>query len=136
MSRSATITISNLSSGPVTTKVVRDCRVRENGDAINNKTIAPGDDGVFHLVAKEDHHGEIEIELVENSLPRKVLGRLSIRSIAEPDGEIEGTPTTHAYAEADGYFISAMGSSAGTRRRVNVLLVQNQETALQKARVR
>lgn len=130
MSRLAIVTISNLTSQPVTTRVVRDCRVHDGGNAINNKTIAAGEEGVFRLVAKPDHHGEIDIDLVENSLPRKLIGKVVIRNMAEPDGEIDGQPATFAFSQEDGFFVSALGSSSPTQRRISVLLVQNQQAKL------
>ncbi len=127
MSKPAIVRISNLTNRSVTTRVVRDCRVHDGGNAINNQTIEAGAEGVFRLVAKADHHGEIDIDLVENSLPRKLIGRVMIRNMAEPEAELEGGPATFAFAEEEGYFVSALGSSSPTQRRINVLLVQNQK---------
>ena len=131
MSKSAVVRISNLTNRSVTTRVVRDRRVHDGGNAINNKTIAAGAEGVFRLVAKTDHHGEIDIDLVENSLPRKLIGKVVIRNMAEPEAEIDGKPSTFAFAEEEGFFVSALGSSSPTQRRINVLLVQNQKVKLQ-----
>ncbi|MFT5145593.1 MAG: hypothetical protein ACI9H1_000301 [Polaribacter sp.] len=104
MSSPASLTIKNDTTREITTHVTRDSWVKNDGKDVNNKLIPAKQEETFRIEAKTNHHGELDIDLVEGL--NQVVGQLKINSIKDPqkDGALE----TKSYRDyitlsADGY---------------------------------
>ncbi len=105
MSSPADVTIKNFTKQSITTKVTRDYWVEGDGDSINGKVIPEGENGVFRVVAKTGHHGELDIDLIGGAGGEK-LGTFKIKSIKDPQ---EGEKSLEVTPSQDDIDMSAMG---------------------------
>ena len=124
MSSPADVTIKNFTKQSITTKVTRDYWVEGDGDSINGKVIPENVNGVFRVVAKTGHHGELDIDLIGGAGGVK-LGTLKIKSIKDPQ---EGEKSLEVAPSQDDIAMSAMGyrHSPGdpNLRRIDLIVVQ------------
>jgi len=125
MSSSVDVIIKNRTGQSITAKVTRHSRVEGDGSSIDGKVIPEGDNGVYRVIAKTKHHGELDLEFIGGDSGNR-LGALKIRSIKDPQ---EGEESLEVSASQDDTDVSAMGYSNSPVdihfRRVDFLIVQN-----------
>ncbi|WMO13145.1 hypothetical protein [Pseudoalteromonas piscicida] len=123
MSSPANVTIKNRTNQSITTKVTRDSWVEGDGSSIDGKVIPRGEHGVFKVVAKTGHHGELDIDFIGGD-SGNVLGTLEILSIKDPQEGVKSLAVNANQSEID---VSAMGYRSSPNdnelRRVNFLIV-------------
>lgn len=123
MSSPANVTIKNRTNQSITTKVTRDSWVEGDGSSIDGKVIPRGEYGVFQVVAKTGHHGELDIDFIGGD-SGNVLGTLEILSIKDPQEGVKSLAVNANQSEID---VSAMGYRSSPNdddlRRINFLIV-------------
>ncbi|AXQ97491.1 hypothetical protein [Pseudoalteromonas piscicida] len=117
------MTTTNRTNQSITTKVTRDSWVEGDGGSIDGKVIPRGEHGVFQVIAKTGHHGELDIDFIGGD-SGNVLGTLEILSIKDPQEGVKSLAVNTNQSEID---VSAMGYRSSPNddelRRINFLIV-------------
>ena len=125
MSSPANVTIKNRTNQSITTRVTHDHWVERDGNPIDGKVIPKGENGVYNIVAKTGHHGELDIDFIGGDGGNN-LGALRILSIKDPQ---QGVKSLEVIPSSVLFDLSAMGYRNSLEdedlRRIDFIIVQN-----------